>query len=93
MLVKCQNCGWVHVGSSIQGAEQCIREFNAMYIQLTEEQQAEYYNSQPAQLKHYQQCFRCGESYKQMEIVSVNDTKVLSKIRGQTLQTVLLPNE
>lgn len=93
MLVKCKNCGWVHVGTSIESAEQCIREFNAMYMQLTEKQQAEYYNSQPAKLKNYKQCVRCGESYQQMELVDAKDSKVFGKLRGQTLQTVLFPNE
>lgn len=93
MLVKCKKCGWIHVGTSTESAEQCIREFNSMYVQLTEEQQAEYYNSKPAQLKHYQQCFRCGESYQQMEVVAATDSKVLHKVSGQTLQTVLFPNE
>jgi hypothetical protein len=77
----------------VGAAEQCIREFNAMYVQLTEEQQKEYYNSQPAQLKDYQQCVRCGKSYKQMELVDAEDSAVNSKLRGQTLQTVLFPDE
>jgi hypothetical protein len=80
------------MGLSIGSAEECIREFNSMYVQLTHEQQADYYNSNPARLKDYQHCHRCDENYKQMEVIAFNDARA-SKIRGQTLQSVLLPNE
>jgi hypothetical protein len=80
------------MGFSLGSAEESIREFNSMYVQLTDEQQADYYNSNPARLKDYQHCYRCNESYKQMEVVDFNDAR-LNKIRGRTLQSVLLPNE
>lgn len=93
MLVKCKKCGWIHVGYSLGSAEECIREFNSIYVQLTNEQQADYYNSSPARLKDYQHCHRCNESYKQMEVIDPKDSKVAGKLRGQTLQVVLLPDE
>jgi hypothetical protein len=80
------------MGFSLGSAEESIREFNSMYVQLTDQQQADYYNSNPARLKDYQHCYRCNESYKQMEVVDFNDAR-LNKIRGRTLQSVLLPNE
>lgn len=92
MLVRCKKCGWIHMGFSLGSVEELIREFNSMYVQLTVEQQAEYYNSNPARLKDYQYCFRCNETYKQMEVVDFNDVRA-SKIRGRTLQSVLLPHE
>ena len=92
MLVRCKKCGWIHMGFSLGSVEELIRQFNSMYVQLTDEQQAEYYNSNPARLKDYQHCFRCDESYKQMEVVDFNDARA-GKIRGRTLQSVLLPHE
>jgi hypothetical protein len=93
MLVRCQKCGWIHVGYSLGSAEECIREFNSIYVQLTVEQKEEFYQSTPARLKDYQACHRCKSSYQQMEVVDPKDPKVTSKFRGQTLKAVLLPNE
>lgn len=92
MFVKCRKCGWIHMGWSLGTVEESIRQFNSMYIQLTVEQQAEYYNSNPARLKDYQHCFKCNETYKQMEIIDCNDAR-LSKIRERTFKLVLLPHE
>lgn len=92
MLVRCKNCGWIHMGFSLGSVEESIRDFNSAYVQLTDEQKEEYYNSNPARLKDYQHCFRCNDSYKQMEVVDFNDARV-AKIRGRKLQSVLLPYE
>jgi len=77
---------------SLGSAEESIREFNSAYVQLTEKQKEDYYDSNPARLKDYQSCFRCKESYKQMEVIDFKDSRA-SKLRGQRLQLVLLPHE
>lgn len=92
MLVQCKQCGWIHVGCSFDAAEECIREFNSMYMQLTDEQKEDYYHSHHARLSDYQSCHRCDASYKQMIVVDPKDPKISGILRGQPLQTVLFPN-
>lgn len=89
MFVKCDSCGWVHVAVSSDTAQQSIREFNEMYLHLTDEQREEYYHSQPAKMTDYMTCSRCGKSYQQMSVVSIDDQEVFSVIKGKTLQSVL----
>ena len=89
MLVKCDSCGWVHVAVSEDSALECVRSFNEMYSHLTDEQREEYYHSKPAKMMDYMECSRCGKSYQQMSPVSKEDQKLMSHIRGKTLQSVL----
>ena len=89
MMVRCNSCGWVHVGVTTDFAQEAVRTFNAMYFHLTDEQREEYYHSHPAKLADYESCYKCGGSYLQMSVVDKNDTKTFAKVKGRTLQSVL----
>lgn len=81
---KCKNCGWIHFSVTRKYAEAEVNNFNNYFNQLSKEDQSMYYGGEASSIASYENCFRCGNSYK-------NFVKALDKEipKGSTLQPIL----
>ena len=81
----CNKCGWGHFSLTREEAEQSVKKFNDYFDSLSIEEQNKYYNGEKSSIKHYEQCFRCGESHKNTK---VSDGKELPD--GVTVQHMIM---
>lgn len=80
----CNKCGWVHFSVTRTYAEDQIKEFNDYFQTLSKEDQMLFYRGNLASISSYEECFRCGNNYKNFR------DSVTSEIpNGSTIQPII----
>lgn len=77
-MVKCSQCGWVHVAISRADAEEQVASVN-LWLASSHE------NSPPASMDQYLHCFRCGAPFSYFVLALPGDAP-----SGATLQACVL---
>lgn len=74
-LITCLNCGWVSFEVSRRYAQSEVKRFNAFYRTL-DKKGKEMYGNKPASVDFYEECLRCGGSYKDFKKAKKADCPV-----------------
>lgn len=81
----CNKCGWVHFGVTYEFAQNEVNSFNAMYDELTVAEQQRYYGGHGGSIKNYENCFFCGNSWKDFRDAVEGDCPY-----GVTMQPIIV---
>jgi len=89
-LVTCKNqflgqvCNWVSFNVSREYAETETKSFNKYFKTLPKKIQKEFYGGKGASITFYEQCFRCGGSYKNFKRALKKEIPL-----GSTMQPII----
>jgi hypothetical protein len=80
----CLRCGWVHNGVTRQYAEAEVARFNEYFDNLTVHQQVTWYGGKKSCIENYENCFRCGNSFREFRLSVAGDAPM-----GVTIQSII----
>jgi protein-arginine kinase activator protein McsA len=71
--VTCNKCNYVHFSVTREYAEDEVKRFNDYFNALSLEKQYLYYGGKGSDIKQYEQCMVCSNSYKDFRLSKPGD--------------------
>lgn len=88
ILAKCKKCGWMHFERTRKEAADEVKSFNEYLNTVDKKIQEEYYETTGTSIENYEQCFRCGNDYKNFIGPTLEDRWDQESL-GQTIQPII----